>query len=689
MPEKRQLAAIMFTDIVGYTALMGKDENAAYQLLKRNRGVQKPLIEKHGGKWLKEMGDGVLASFQSASSAVNCALEIQKVCRDEPELILRIGIHQGDVIVDEGDVFGDGVNIASRIEPLAPAGGIYISESIYRNIQNKKTILASFAREENLKNVDHPVRIYEVNVDASEIIESGSRQDTRINAKPPAWRKPVALVFIIALLSVIGYFIIFPVENNTTTGEVVEIRERDKSIAVLPFTNMSGDPEQEYFSDGMMEEILNYLFQIGDLQVTSRTSVMQYKGTTKTIPQIAGELGVSTILEGSVRKSGNKVRITVQLIDGITDKHLWSETFDRNLDDVFRIQSEVAKTIASTLKAEIQPEVQLRIESQPTNNLDAYNLLLETRKLSILNPDQNKKAIDLIEQAIKLDPDYSMAHFSLGFRLQSGATWQASEGGMDPQKARLLSRPYFEKAIELDPDNGIAHQFLAHSKLWFDWDFEGAEKEYQETKRIFPNYTWTEYLIAQGKYEEALIGAKNYIEINPTETYAWVFLIKAYYYTGFYREAVNYIKKGLMDSTMRSYDAILFPIAEVYMYMEKYAEAMEVINIIKSRLPDSDTPRALAVEAISSLKLEDPANTDRLIDKLKKHSEQNAGGSPSFYLSAIYAQKGELDTSFEWLEKSYRDHEVEMYWLKVEPPFEPLRADPRYQEMLDKVGFPK
>ena len=691
MPETRQLAAIMFTDIVGYTALMGESDTKAYQLLKKNRQVQKPIIEKYNGKWLKEMGDGVLASFQTISDAVYCAIEIQQKCKQETDLKLRIGIHQGEVIAEDGDVFGDGVNIASRIEPLAPVGGIYVTESVFRNIENKEGINVSFVREESLKNVKHPVKIYEIDVQASEmvipdvpIVETVSEVKTRATG----WVKPVFIIPLILLVVVVAYLVYTNLVKSNDTTEQSEQEIRDKSIAVLPFVNMSDDPDQEYFSDGMMEEILNHLFQIGDLLVTSRTSVMKYKGTVKSIPEIAQELGVSVILEGSVRKSGNQVRIMVQLIDGQTDKHLWSNSFDRTLDDIFSIQSEVAQNIASTLHAEIHPEVRLRIESQPTDNMEAYNLFLEARKLDLYSEDENKKALTLLHRVIKLDPNYSMAYVHIGLRFQSGATFSARGGGMDPREADLMSRPYLKKAIELDPDNGFAHQWMACSLLWFNWDFEGAEREYKEVKRIYPNSTWTDFLIATGKFEEALEGAQHAMDFDPNAFGAWIDLVDASYFVGEYQNTIDLIKTAMADSVNNTGLNTLSGIGRIYTYLEKYKDALEVVEIIRKTYPENISPRVSMIEAISEYHLGNMENVNQIIEKLKVHSMDNAGGSPSFYTAMIYAQMGEVDTAFDWLEKAYETHEVEMYWLKVEPPFKPLHDDPRWQVMLDKVGFP-
>jgi len=435
----------MFTDIVGYTALMGKDSNKAMELVRLSKDIQKPLVEKHQGKWIKEMGDGIIAQFNTALGAV----EIQRTSRADFEEDIRIGIHLGDITIEDGDVYGDGVNVASRLESIADPGGIYISESIEKAMRGQHDIQAKYLGEVKLKNVDYDVRTYALQgvglpvpaigeekgltgqfwaeLERRGVIRAGGTYvvisllllmsvpyaNTVVNL--PQWitnallaalaggfpiaiymawsferspegfvrttsskswqnpysaaqRKPLTGRFIIAALTLLVIVMyLYPrvgsVEPSQRIPEsTLEATVRDKSIAVLPFMDMSPNKDQEYFSDGIMEEILSHLFKIGDLRVISRTSVMRYKGTTKPITEIASELGVTTILEGSVRTAGDRVRITLQLIDGRTDKHLWAETYDRKLDDIFAIQTEVAERVASTLQAEINPEVRIRIE---------------------------------------------------------------------------------------------------------------------------------------------------------------------------------------------------------------------------------------------------------------------------------------------------------------------------------------
>ncbi len=360
--EQRKLAAVMFTDIVGYTSLMSKNEQNALYLLQKNRELQQAMAEKQNGEFLKEMGDGTLLCFQSALDAVRCAMEIQESTKDDPDLNLRIGIHLGDIVFKEGDVYGDGVNVASRIEALAEAGGICISEQIHLLVRNQPEIDAFFLDEKQLKNVDHPVKVYTIHKEVA-----------------PRKRK-------------------------------VEITKQDsteeKSIMVLPFINMSPDPEQEYFSDGLTEEIITDLSQIHDLIVISRSSAMTFKGTKKKIREIAKEVNVRYVMEGSVRKAGNNLRITAQLIDAATDTHLWAEKYKGKLDDVFDIQEKVSRSIVDALKLKLTNKEDAQIAERPIDNVQAYECYLQAKhEYCRFTAEGAKRALQHLQGALEIVGD--------------------------------------------------------------------------------------------------------------------------------------------------------------------------------------------------------------------------------------------------------------------------------------------
>ena len=358
----------MFSDITGYSAMMSKDEKMAMHVLDKNRSIHKSAIARFNGEFIKEVGDGSLAIFQSSIDAVNCALAIRKACLKETSFKVRIGIHTGDIILKEGDVFGDGVNIASRIEAAGEPGGIYISERACEDIKNKAGIRAEFYGEKNLKNIPDPIKIYSVSSGSPQNISEPQKHITQI---PPAQAKKtvksvkgffsristriIATVILLAIIVSGGYFLTNKnrgISDSATPGKsLIEGNKRIwmNSIAVLPFSDLSPDKDQEYFCDGLVDELINALSHIPEVKVVARTSAFSFKGKEIDARDIGKKLDVKTILEGSVRKSGNQLRISAQLIDVNNGYHLWSQTFDRELKDIFLIQDEISSAIASAL----------------------------------------------------------------------------------------------------------------------------------------------------------------------------------------------------------------------------------------------------------------------------------------------------------------------------------------------------
>ncbi|MEO7393881.1 MAG: adenylate/guanylate cyclase domain-containing protein [Chitinophagaceae bacterium] len=536
MSQSRQLAAIMFTDIVGYTALMGDDEQKAFELLNKNRQLQKPIIEQYGGRWIKELGDGVMASFATATDAVQCAISIQRACNSIPGLQLRIGIHLGDVMFEENDVFGDGVNIASRLQAIASPGAIYISESVHNNIANKKEINTKYVRAETLKNVKEPVRIYEVSSGDANTLHSRKRKSYKSSPK----RKTIIFgsIGLFLLLVLLGYYFIIN-KNNGNDKKLLE-----NSIAVLYFDNMSGDSTQEYFSDGMTEEITARLSKIAGLKVKSRTSVLQYKNQVKTAKLIAQELGVSNILEGSVRRQGDKVAITAQLINGETDEHIWSETYNREMKDIFEVQSDIAQQIANKFQIKLSVSNQKKLVTPPTLNMEAYDKYLNASSLSFLDVGlggkhpNTQKAILLLKQAIQLDPGFAdaLALLSLNYSYYSGVVDH-------PQRlldsALILAR----KAIELNPEREQGYIAIARVKQ-SQGHFDEALKWLLKAHEIVPFST-------AGSIAHTYLGKNDY-----ASAFEWVMKAKQYDPTAtanyMNTESSLYFNLGLLDSMKNS-----------------------------------------------------------------------------------------------------------------------------------------
>jgi TolB-like protein/class 3 adenylate cyclase/lipoprotein NlpI len=481
MPEPfHQLAAILFADVVGYTAMMQEDENTAVSKINRFREVVELIAGELNGKIIQYYGDGSLLLFSSSTDAVEFAKLLQGDLNEDPEVPVRIGIHMGDVLLHSGNVFGDVVNIASRIQAMAPAGGIYVSEMVYRNIANKKGLDSVYIGEEKLKNVKETVRIYEVLTENSQ-------------PAPLSFAMPVPVV---------------PVAN-------------ENSIAVLPFSNISRDKEQEYFSDGLTEDIITQLSKIKAFKVISRTSVMQYKHSPKPIKEIGHELGVALLLEGSVQRSREQVRITAQLINAVTDEHLWADSYDRPLDDIFSIQREVAVAIVSVLNTTLSKKETQELDHIPTVNLQAYDFYLRGKLLVEKRTKTDLLlARELFQQAVLKDKSFANAYSGLAdtYLLSS------FRGYEDPVKLLWLAKKNIDTALALDPSSGEIHASLGY---WYHqtFDWHAAEITYRRAIGLNSNqsnvYLWLAILLeAKGEREEALKIYDQGTEVNPM----WDFL---------------------------------------------------------------------------------------------------------------------------------------------------------------------
>jgi TolB-like protein/Flp pilus assembly protein TadD len=650
--EERRLAAIMFTDVVGYSALTQWDEALALELLDTKRQLLNPLLNQHKGVLIKTMGDGFLVEFASALQAIKCAVAIQNTLHgynasqpEESRLNLRIGIHLGDVEHRDGDVFGDGVNIASRIEPLAEPGGVCLTRQVFDHVENKLDAPLINLGKQQLKNIERSLEVYKVELPW---MESAPAQESP--SAPPA-KSP---------------------------------DELRKSIAVLPFQNMSPDPENEYFSDGLTEDILAQLAKIRDLKVISRTSIMQYKNTSKNLRRVGSELGVGTILEGSVRRAGGRVRVTAQLIDARTDEHLWAETYDRELDDIFAIQSDVAQQIAQALETQISPEVQARIERRPTDNLEAYQLYLKGLHQWNQRSDESvKKGIECFEQAIKLDPNYALAHVGLA----DCYVVLGNFGSYSPQEIYPKAKAAATRALELDDSLGEAYASLAQIQMSYDWDWEGAERSHRKAIALSPGYAtahhWYGYfLMFQGEFDRALAELHKAQELDPLSPIIVCNASFVHYFARRYDEALAVVQKAIeIDPS--------FPFAYSYMGfihsgMESPGEAVAVYEKARELTGSWD----LIDEMCLGLAYAQASRREEALEILTEMLERRRKGyvSPVF-ISFVYLGLGRQEKALDWLETACEERDDWLRVLKVHPLLDELREEPRFIELLQKVGL--
>jgi adenylate cyclase len=609
---ERRLTAILAADVVGYSRLMTIDETgtlAALTSLRKN--LVNPKISEHNGRIVKLTGDGMLIEFPSVVSAVACAVDIQSAMRarkaTEPagRIEFRIGINLGDIIVEDGDIFGDGVNVAARLEGIAPIGGIAVSQSVRDHVGKRLDLAFEDMGERRLKNIEAPIRVYSISV-----------------------------------------------EHTSTDGAASAGQERP-SVAVLPFVNMSGDPEQEYFSDGITEDIITDLSKVSGLFVVARNTAFTYKGKHVDVQEVAKRLGVNFILEGSVRKAGARVRVTGQLINGKDSGHVWADRFDRDLTDIFAIQDEITHAIVEQLKVKLLPQEKKSIGQTPTGNVEAYTYYLRGRQfLHRHSKSYYQLARRMFAKAVELDPAYARAyagiadcdsflflHYSAPVEIkgifETSAKALALESGLAEAHASQalalsLEQRYgeamaeFEKAIALDPNSFEGHYFYARA------------------------------CFAEGKLERAAALFERAAEIKPDDYQSVCLLIQIYRSLGRDGEKESAARKGI-----------------------ERAERELTLH------PDNPRPAYLGAAALVTL-----GQNDRAKEWLARTLAIDPDDILTQYNAAcIYSRLGEIDTAFDLLERllPHANHETKA-WIKHDSDFDPLRKHPRYQKILELIG---
>ncbi|HRG79673.1 MAG TPA: hypothetical protein PL167_08680 [Cyclobacteriaceae bacterium] len=456
----------------------------------------------------------------------------------------------------------------------------------------------------------------------------------------------------------------------------------DPSVAVVPFENLSRDPSQEYISDGITDAIRSHLNKIEGLRLISSTTMATYKDTKKTTPEIATDLAVKFVLEGSVQKVGNKIRINTQLVNAATDNPVWSEYYDRDMADLLLIESEVAQKIVENLKVKIHPDAKISIAKLPTKNPEAYELYLKASQLRTANGNLDSLRL-LAEKAIQLDPNFAGAYERLGWYWVS----MGLRGGAPRHLAITNAELNFNKALSLNPEDVDTQINLGLYNLWYKWDFYGSERALTRAIQLAPSNSsayYTDLKVSMGRYQEAVEWARHFLSIEPNSTTARMNMGFTLFFNGEHEQALRWLDSARLISKPDS--PYFTDLARGYLYLGRFEDALKAAEtgLQVHLLP----VRMNAIKSIALLHMNKEKESRQLLKELTELCETTAIGSPAFYSAMVYAAMGEIDVAFKYLEKSFEAHEVEFYWLKVEPPFAPLRRDPRWKQLMDKVPFP-
>lgn len=673
----RRLAAIMFTDMVGYSALTQKNEALALALLEEHRTLLRPFFLKHEGREIETAGDSFFVEFNSAVEAANCAIEIQTVLDQrnarqllERKILLRIGLHIGDVVYVDQHVHGDGVNIAARLEPLAAPGGICISEDVARQIRNKIEYPVVKAGAEKLKNIAMPMDVYYIQLPWT----SGTKKSQQRHRRSKAFA--VGLPVLVAIT--IAAFLLFVKNDETKASSQLKYR-----LAVLPLKNISNDPQDEYFADGMTEELISSIGRIGGLSVIARTSTMKYKETNKDIAQIGKELMVGTVLEGSVRRSKNKARITVQLIDVANQENLWSMDYDRELSDIFTIQSEIASSIANELKLRLV-QSEFKTDKSQTANMVAYQeYLIGKHYLNQRTTETIRTGLQHFEKAINLDPEFILPYPSVAYCYTLiGA---AGYGNIERATAETRAKQAVRKALALDSNLAEAHAALAYIMFRIDWDWVGAEKEFKKAIELKPGYAtahewYALFLAIQEKQDDALREIQIAYALDPLSPSVNTGMARIYHFRNETDKAIEQIKKTIVLEP--DYAEAHFTAGMAYIKMKNYEQAE--VELKKAVELSGRRPVMLGMLGEVYVKRGKHEEVEKIISELETPPMNN---DKLFALSTIKRNNGQLEEAFDILDRLTEEKYGIMVYFKVERHHFGLGNHPRVMRIIKKIGL--
>jgi len=625
----------MFTDMVGFTSSAQRHEAEALELLREQEQIVRPIVGEFGGREIKSTGDGFLIEFSSALRAAECAIEIltrlhdRNAAEQAHPIRLRIGVHVGDVESRNSDIFGDAVNVAARILTAAEPEGIALTEQVVPHLHNRLAFPVESLGTRDFRGVERPVPVYRVVL---------------------PWSGP---------------------------GQVSVVRLYPR-VAIMPLRNISPDPNDAYFADGMTEELISVLGQVRELRIISRSSVDRLKGQDRPIQDIGRELGASAVLGGSVRKAGDRMRISLQLVDVASQEGLWTQTFDRQLNDIFAVQAEVGERTAASLRVRLLGSERTALTRPLTNNLAAYGLYLQGIHELHLPRKDNAKAVGLFRKAIEEDPSFAAAYAHLASQLVGSIGETSSAREVVPEARNLIA-----KALDLDPQSSVAHMAKANLAMQGDLNWAIAEAEFRRAIELNPSDAdsrlWYSLLLrALQRYSEAAEQLRTVIELDPLSRGAFALLVSVMRLTGDLEGAEQFTRSSLQGFlTPQEFHTTL---AYSYSYGNHADEARQEIERASSL--GGVTLDLVVIKA----KFGDPGGARAMLEEAERKAVE--GYVPLLNLASLAASVGDADKAIAYLEKDFLDGDRGLWFTYQGISFDPIRSDPRFVRLLERYNLP-
>jgi TolB-like protein/Tfp pilus assembly protein PilF len=669
--QNRQLAAILFTDIVGSTSMMQKDEQIAMSVHKRYVAVLKQSVEASDGQILNDYGDGSLCTFHSATKALLCAIEMQLQFRQEPQVPLRIGLHVGEIFFEDGQVFGDAVNVASRVQSLGIANSILFTSEICSKIKNQQEFKSMSLGKFHFKNVEEPMEVFALANDGF-AVPNKKKIEGKLKEKKTA-RQKIIITACFVLLALAAFFIYNKMYKQAG------LNEKENSIAILPF-DITGNNEDNLAS-GLVEDILVHLSTIKEFdKVISNRSSSQYKNTKKNIQEIGEELGAVFLVTGSIQESGDKIRVSVQMIDSRNGKIILANDYTKQNIEIFNLQTELATQIVSALKTHITPEEKAGLSKHYTENVEAYKYYRKGRSFWDVRSEASYDSAEAnYQKALQLDPDYALAYSGLA------DCYTYNQKGLTQMEAIPVARMYATKALSLDSTLAEARTTLAFIQSHFDYDWARAKASLEKIIRDNPNYPtahlyYSNVLFFTGNMEAGFNEIRKALSLDPLSLVINMGLGRGFYYSGKYDSAIMQLQKGVILNPKFNSNYVF--LGQTFVQKKLYFKSIDAFSRLPPRQFDLDY-NGLLFKSLAYARAGDTVRAKALLDKVSKDDRLK---SPAL-LAQVYVSLRNTDEALRQLEYSYETRDLNLIALKVDPAYDPIRNEPRIKALMKKMNF--